>query len=349
MINRDEICHPVFFSILLLALANGSCGKRGSVDDPHDSKGKPHSAVTALGRVTPGRAVISIAAQPGSRIMKLEVAEGKKVKAGDVLAYLEAYSLRLAERDAAKVALNEAWERTETETAYAHSVVDQNSEQVRVLEVAVDHEHQELKRMEALLSSKTVQEQRLDEQKFIVRTREGELAKVKAELRSAEAALARIGSTVGARSAEAHLKAAEAQVELTIIRTPIDGEILKIFTYPGERIGNEPILKMGDTANMHVIAEVNESDVGAVRVGQRATISSEALAQPVQGVVEEIGQLIYKNDVLDLDPRADKDTRIVEVRVKLDDSKAVSGLTYLEVSVRIDLDTRTAAVKSVAR
>lgn len=285
--NRDEICHPVFFSILLLALANGSCGKRGAAGGLRDSTGKPISAVTALGRVTPGRAVISIAAQPGSRIMNLEVTEGEKVKAGDILAYLDSYMLRMAERDAAKV--------------------------------GVDHERKELRRVEALVSAKTFGEQNLEAQKF------------------------------AAQSAEARLKAAEAQLELTIIRAPIDGEILKVFTYPGERIGNEPILKMGDTANMHVIAEVHESDVGAVRVGQRATITSEALPQPVQGVVEEIGHLIYKNDVLDLDPRADKDTRIVEVRVKLDDSKAVSGLTYLEVSVRIDLDTRTAAVKPVAR
>jgi HlyD family secretion protein len=349
MINRNEICHPAFFLMLLLALTNGSCGKgeSGTGTGPRDRAGKPVSAVTALGRVTPGRAAISIAAQPGSRIMKLEIIDGKKVKAGEVLAYLEAYPLRMAERDAAKVALGEAWERMETETAYAHAVADQNSEAVRLLEVAVDHERAELKRFESLVSTKTLQEQRLDEQKFLVRSREGELAKAKAELRSAEAALARIRSTVGVRSAEAHLKAAEAQLELTIIRAPIDGEILKIFTYPGERIGDEPILKMGDTANMYVIGEVHESDVAAVRVGQRATITSEALAQPVQGVVEEIGYLIYKNDVLNLDPRADKDTRIVEVRVKLDNSEAVSRLTHLEVSVRIDLDARTA--KSVAR
>jgi HlyD family secretion protein len=69
----------------------------------------------------------------------------------------------------------------------------------------------------------------------------------------------------------------------------------------------------------------------------------------LQGTVEEIGALIYKNDVLNLDPRADKDTRIVEVRVKLDNSEPVSRLAQLEVSVRIVIDTPTAAVKSAAR
>src|SRR5437868_6031000 len=132
-------------STLLLALMRSAsgCGR-------HDaSRDRPHRAgdrlsVTALGRVTPGRSVLAIAAQPGSRIAKLEVVEGQKVKAGDVLAYLDAHSLRLPERDAAKTALDQAWEREETETAYAHALVDQSSHAVQMLELAAQHERQEL-------------------------------------------------------------------------------------------------------------------------------------------------------------------------------------------------------------
>jgi HlyD family secretion protein len=347
MINPNRISRRALALLLLLAVANGGCGKREANARPRDRSGKPVSAVTALGRVTPGRAVISIAAQPGSRVLKLEVADGQKVKAGDVLAYLETFTLRSAERDAAKVALGEARERLETETAYAEAVIEQNRQAVHLLEITVDHERKELKRLESLGEASS--KKGLDDQKFLVDSREEELAKASAELRTSQAAMARTRSVVAVKSAEAQVRSAEAQLELTIIRAPIDGEILKILTYPGERIGNDPILKMGDTADMHVIAEVHETDVGLVRVGQRVTVSGEALIEPVQGTVEEIGDLIYKNDVLDLDPRADKDTRIVEVRVKLDNSEAVSRLTHLEVSVRIDLDARTAAAKSTGR
>ena len=349
MINPNRISQRVLALLFLIAVVNGGCGKRQTDARLRDRSGKPLSAVTALGRVTPGRAAIAVAAEPGSRILKLEVTEGKKVKAGDPLAYLDMYTLRKAERDAAKVARDEAWERLETEMAYTHALVDQNHEAVQLLEVAVDHERKELVRFETLLASKTVQQQSVDAQKFLVRSREAELGKAKAELRSAEAALARIRSTVGLQSAEARLKTAEAQLELTIIRAPIDGEILKVFTYPGERIANDPILKMGDTSDMHVIAEVHETDVGAVRVGQQATITSAALPEPVRGVVEEIGALIYKNDVLDVDPRATRDARVVEVRIKLDKSEVVSRFTHLEVSTRIDLATPPAAINSAAR
>ena len=347
--NPNRISRRALALLLLLAAANGGCSKREVGAGPRDRAGNPLSAVTALGRVTPGRAVISIAALPGSRILKLEVKDGQKVKTGDVLAYLEAYNLKMAERDAAKVALDETRERLEMETTYGEAVIEQNRQAVRLLEISAEHAHKEMKRLEALRLVKVVQDQSVDDQKFLVDSREGELAKARAELHAAEAALARTRSTVALKSAEAQLKSADAQLELTIIRAPIDGEILKILTYPGERIGNDPILKMGNTADMHVIAEVHEADVGFVRVGQHVTINSDALNEPVQGTVEEIGELIYKNDVLNIDPRADKDTRIVEVRVKLENSEALSRLTQLEVSVRIDLETRTAVAKSVGR
>jgi HlyD family secretion protein len=330
--------------LLVFGISATGCGKAN-----HDSKVRTEdrTAVTALGRVTPGRAAISIAAQTGSRILKLEVSDGRKVHAGDVLAYLETYPLRLAERDGAQIALDEARERLETETQYGTAVVEQSEQAIRLLEISLERERKEMIRVKSMKAA--IEEKKVDDQKFAVDSREGELAKAKAELRAAQASLARTRSMVAVQSAEAKVKAAEAQLELTVIRAPIDGEILKVFTYPGERIGNDPILKMGDTNDMHVIAEVHETDVGAVRVGQRATVTSDALPEPVGGTVEEIGALIYKNDVLDVDPRADKDKRIVEVRIKLDKSEPTSRFTHLEVSTRIDLNTPTGGPKSAAR
>ena len=335
---------------LLAGLSGAGCEQRSSTNPAASDPGSPpRSAVTALGRVTPGRAVMSIAAQPGSRILKLEVSDRQKVSAGDVLAYLENYPLKIAERDTARTVLAEAQERMNSETAYAETLIEQSRQAVRLLEIAVEHEHLELKRIKSLTLTRAVEAQNLDKQKFVADTREVELAKARAELAASQMARARARSTVAVRSAEAQLRVAEAQLELTIIRAPLDGEILKIFTHPGERIGNDPILKMGDTGDMHVIAEVHETDIGAVRVGQRATITSPALPEPVHGVVEEIGGLIYKNDVLDLDPRAPKDTRVVEVRVKLDKSPAASRLNYLEVSTRIDLDPAPPAASATSK
>ena len=341
--KRQFSSRALAFLLAVSACASG-CKKENAETK---TRGTNRTAVTALGRVTPGRAAISIAAQTGSRILKLEVSDGKRVRAGDVLAYLDTYPLRLAERDAAQVALDEARERLQKETQYSQAVVEQSEQTVHVLEISLERERKELTRVRSMKAA--IEAKQLDDQKFALDKVEGELSKARAELRAAQASLARAPSVVAVESAEAKVKSAEAQLELTIIRAPIDGEVLKVFTYPGERIGNDPILKMGDTNDMHVIAEVHETDVGAVRIGQRATITSEALDQPVGGTVEEIGSLIYKNDVLDVDPRAQKDTRIVEVRIKLDKSDALSRFTHLEVSTRIDMTSNPDGPKSAAR
>lgn len=335
MINY-RMAQPIL-ALLFISLLIGGCdqSEKTNVRQSRD-------AVTALGRVTPGRAAISIAAQTGARILKLEVRDGSKVKEGDVLALLETHPLRMMEREAAQVALEEARERLEKETAYLKAQVEESAETVRLLEIAVEREGKELARVQSMKGA--IEAKRFDDQQFAVESRKGELVKAHATQRAAEAALERIPSLVAVRSAEARLKIAEAQLELSIIRAPMAGEVLKIFTYPGERIGNDPILRMGNTDDMHVIAEVHETDVGAVRVGQRATITSAALPESIGGTVEEIGALIYKNDVLDVDPRADKDRRIVEVRIKLDNAEAVSRLTHLEVTTRIDLKSKNASV-----
>ena len=88
---------------------------------------------------------------------------------------------------------------------------------------------------------------------------------------------------------------------------------------------------------------VHEMDVRRVKLGQKASITSDAFDTPVTGVVDEIGALIYKNDVLDVDPRANTDSRVIEVRIKVDSSAAVASFTNLETHVRIELPAAAGA------
>ena len=51
---------------------------------------------------------------------------------------------------------------------------------------------------------------------------------------------------------------------------------------------------------------------------------------------------IKKQDVLDADPTADKDARVVEVKVRIDpeDNERIAGLTNLQVRITIDVENR---------
>ncbi len=142
-------------------------------------------------------------------------------------------------------------------------------------------------------------------------------------------------------NAIANLRKAEAQLRLSYVEAPLAGEILKVHTQAGETVGVDGIAEIGKTDQMVVVAEVSEDTIGRVRLGQEATISSEngAFSGELKGTVTEIGRKVGKKDVLNTDPAADVDARVVEVKIALsaEDSAKVAGLTYAKVVVGINL------------
>jgi HlyD family secretion protein len=135
--------------------------------------------------------------------------------------------------------------------------------------------------------------------------------------------------------AEAELRSAQAEFDLATVRSPIDGQVLKIHARSGERVGPDGIAEIGATDRMYVVAEIYETDIGRVRVGQRATVASPAFPRPIHGTVERVGLEVAKQDVLHTDPAAETDARVVEVKIRLDESQPVAGLTNLEAEVLI--------------
>ena len=82
------------------------------------------------------------------------------------------------------VARYEARERLDTEVVYGTAMIAQSTEAVRVLQLATDHERSELKRIEALIASQTAPQKALDDQRFLLESKEAELTKANADLRT---------------------------------------------------------------------------------------------------------------------------------------------------------------------
>jgi multidrug efflux pump subunit AcrA (membrane-fusion protein) len=143
----------------------------------------------------------------------------------------------------------------------------------------------------------------------------------------------RDAAQVRADVAQAELLRARAELDTSSVRSPIAGRVLTVHTHAGERIGSAGVLDLGDTAHMEVVAEVYESDVGGVYVGQPATVTASALAAPLTGAVERVGLTIGKQSVFDINPAADTDARVIEVHIRLDESAAAAALTNLQVDV----------------
>ncbi|MDJ0600585.1 MAG: ABC exporter membrane fusion protein [Crocosphaera sp.] len=139
-------------------------------------------------------------------------------------------------------------------------------------------------------------------------------------------------------AAQAAVKQAQANLDLSYVKAPKEGQILEVHTWPGEMVQDRGIVDLGETAQMYVTAEVYESDILRVRKGQPATITTDGITEELQGTVEEVGLQVDRQRVLGTNPTADVDGRVVEVKVRLnpEDSQRVAQLTHLQVNVIID-------------
>ena len=133
----------------------------------------------------------------------------------------------------------------------------------------------------------------------------------------------------------ADLAAAKANLELAVVRSPLRAQILEIHSYPGERVGPEGIMELGRTDRMYAVAEVYETDIKAVKVGQLAEVTTSAMDNTLSGKVERISLKVGRLDAIGSDPIAKTDARVVEVFILLDDSEAVSRFTNMQVKVEI--------------
>ncbi len=134
---------------------------------------------------------------------------------------------------------------------------------------------------------------------------------------------------------KAELGVFQARVEMSLIRAPQRGQVLKIYTRPGEKVGANGVLELGETDKMTVVAEVYETDLHRLAEGQSAVITSPALAEPATGKVSKVGFRVGKMDVLSSDPVAETDARVVETTILMYDSRALQRLTNLQVDVEI--------------
>jgi HlyD family secretion protein len=315
----------------------------------------------------------------GNRIEELLVKQGDRVKKGDVIAVLDSrdrlqsalnQSQEQVKVAQANLALVKAGAKTgeiqaqeaaiaRIETERSNDIMAQTA-MVERMQAELNNAQVEYQRYQNLyqdgaisaserdskyLALATAKEQVEEAQANLNRIKSGQqeqLAEAKAtlnkiaEVRPVDIAVAE----AEIREAQAAVKTAQAELDQAYIKSPQAGTVIKIMTRPGEVIASdEGIVRIGQTSQMYAVAEVYESDIGKVKLGQPVSVTSSALSQKLTGTVDSIGLEVERQEVVNTDPTANIDAKVVEVKVKLDpeSSKKVAGLTNLLVDVRIDL------------
>ena len=302
-------------------------------------------AVHALGRLEPASRILELSPESGNEgatIRELLVREGQDVEAGAVLAILDNDVRREASVAEARAALKAAEAKLAQVQAGAKSgdIAAQEAalaltrQQTTVARRELDRARELHQRKALSVDDLENKQWELDRLVIEQQRASGQLDSLR-EIRETDVQAA----TAEVTRAQAALESAETLLAASRIHAPVAGRILRIHARPGERLGTDGVLELGDVREMQAVAEVFEADVSLLREGLSAEVVVDGSGDRLTGRVVEIGHLVARKVVLTNDPVSDTDARVVEVRVSLDaeSSAKVARLSNARVEVKISL------------
>ncbi len=301
------------------------------------------AGVGALGRVEPESRVRRLG-PPSSlavnRVDRLLVHEGDQVAAGQLLAEFADAPLKDAEMLEASAAVGEA-EASLARIKAGGRPSDIEAQQARIASLAAQ---EDIARRDAARSAELVPTGA--GARAIAERDRAAADRAAANLRQAEAQLVSLEqprpedvavAEARLRTAQATLARTRADAALSRVFAPAAGRILKIYARPGDLVGADGLLDLGDLDRLDVVADVYETDLPRVRLGAAAEVIVSGDPNRYAARVVEIGRLVRHTTEAGVDPVAAVDGRTVEVRLALlpDGCEALRHRINMQVQVAI--------------
>ncbi|MFY9270927.1 MAG: efflux RND transporter periplasmic adaptor subunit [Candidatus Manganitrophaceae bacterium] len=315
-------------------LENGTATRQTTTTGP--------ASVAAQGKVEtlPGLHV-KVSSEIAARVARSFFKEGDSVEKGALLAQLENRDIEAKLKEA------------ETELAVAKA---------KQKEIAAGSRREEIDRATARLAA-TLSEKNLAESN-VVRYRQlfEEGMVTKAGLDEKETALQTAAARVREAEEEKHLleegprketlalqeetvRRAEATVQYyrellkkTILHAPISGKITRKYIEEGEMSDPDktPMLAIADPGQIRVNAEIDETDIGKIGLGDPAEITSDAYPGKVfKGKIEEISDEVGAREVRPNDPAVNLGIKVIQVKI------ALLEKTPLKIGMTVDVKIRS--------
>lgn len=247
------------------------------------------STVAASGEIVAIR-YADVGSSVMGKIVRLAVAEGDRVKAGQVVARIDAVQ---AESDATSVSA-QARALESDEQAAAEQVRAAQSD-VAAAEARAREAQQQLMRKEELAREQLIAASELDTAKASAEAAQAGVASAKAALERAQQMRAAAARRVA--QARAQLVRANDVLAKTSVVAPLDGVVSRLHVREGEMVvvgvQNQPgttLMTLSDLSGINAEVKVAEADVLRLAVDQRAMVRLEAVPdRSLGGRVVEIG------------------------------------------------------------
>ena len=142
------------------------------------------------------------------------------------------------------------------------------------------------------------------------------------------------------QAAEADLSQARSQLKTAEVRSPLNGRLIRIYSFPGMKATDEGVAVVGRTGKMQVWAQVFQTDVNKLTRGQGATITAETggIKGSMRATLNAIIGQVSDRDLFAVSSNNDVNARVVLVKLDLlpQQDINVERLSGLNVNVRFD-------------
>lgn len=281
---------------------------------------------------------VEVGSELDGRVEEFFVNEGDLVKKGDLIAMLQNSHIN-AKLKEAETELSVARARLkEVEVGFREEEIERAKAALERATANLEFAKKDLQRHEELFKGGFTTKKDLEnkEREFKVakaKAKEAETDKILLEKGPKQETLNLYKAIV--RHREASVEYRKRILEKTYITAPISGRVIRKYLQRGEIVSKGlPLVSIADTEKIRINAEIDETDVGRVSIGDPVKITSLAHAGKVfKGEVEDIAEHVGARRVIPNDPRRNLDMKVIQVKIRLKESTPFKlGMT---VDVRI--------------
>jgi len=272
-------------------------------------RGDLAKSVVATGRIEP-IAKVEIKSKANGIVKELKVDVGAQVKVGQVLVELDRDNLAARLREA-RAALGGA------QASLTASGAELEKNKVEAEGPDVPFARRNVERADRLFKDALISQQQVEDAQSLLDQAVNRQLAARTQLGVAEARVAQARAAEAA--AQAALERAEEEFNNATIRSPIDGTVLARPVEIGSPVSSilnlgangTLVMVLGDISRVYVKGNVDEADIGTVRMGQPARIKVETFRdKQFEGKITQISPM-----------GTDKDNVIsFEVKVSIDNS-----------------------------
>ena len=253
--------------------------------------------ISATGVVEPNFQV-EVKSKASGEVLKFKYEEGDRVKKGQLLLQLDkSDEIRSVARSKADLAsatakLNKAKTALLSQETKYQTTLKISQSQVQEAEANLEESENKLKRQEDLFQKKFASRETLQEAQTAFKVNQENLIQARSNVQAAKDTIHDVEvkkheinlARADVQRAKISLAEAKERLDETEIFAPISGVLIEKFVEQGQIIssgisnvsGGTTLANLADLSRLFIIADVDETDIGSVQIGQQVKITADA-------------------------------------------------------------------------